>query len=458
MSTPAKSVNAWLFVGEDDPAGTTYFSPNSSYQSAVRNGIYRYATMLNICFFNTVPTAADTYPSNATAQGYTIQIAGAADHHPTTDPNGPTGEQYFEQLIVDARNQHAGIPLLATLIWGDGQTISRIFSTPGWTPQQCAATFAANLMAFFQHFGLNGLDIDWESPLSDDTSSDQLNALLTAVRAEYAKQPGQTFYLTMSPVTTTNMTASVINDTVDFLNLQLYGGTDPSEYTSIGINPSLLAYGAKFESSGGGELQGYQTAQDAYAGYVAGNYRNMTQWRLNSGNFPYEQAEQMILHQLVFGLPDNSFDDAPIVATAGNPPITQLVVRSGEVLDAIQATNTGPVPGLPVSQSYELLQHGGNGGIEQVLHISPTDPLVKVSGYTGTWFGWNVVVQIQFTTKSGATFGPYGTMSHVTAKTSFTATAPANQSILAFRGSTVTVPEASGGQSAIIATLTPVFG
>jgi hypothetical protein len=32
MTAPARSVNAWLLVGEDDPPGTTCFSPESSYQ------------------------------------------------------------------------------------------------------------------------------------------------------------------------------------------------------------------------------------------------------------------------------------------------------------------------------------------------------------------------------------------------------------------------------------------
>jgi hypothetical protein len=31
MSTPGKSVNAWIFLLEDEPAGTNDKSPNSSY-------------------------------------------------------------------------------------------------------------------------------------------------------------------------------------------------------------------------------------------------------------------------------------------------------------------------------------------------------------------------------------------------------------------------------------------
>ena len=129
MPASARSVNAWLLVGEDDPPDTTYFSPNSAYQSALRHGVYRYVTMLNIAFFETVPVGKATVPSSSSATGYTIQIQGADVVHPGP-PGNPTTQQYFEQLIKDARAQNPGLPLLATLNWGDEQTLSRIFSSP----------------------------------------------------------------------------------------------------------------------------------------------------------------------------------------------------------------------------------------------------------------------------------------------------------------------------------------
>lgn len=64
-----------------------------------------------------------------------------------------------------------------------------------------------------------------------------------------------------------------------------------------------------------------------------------------------------------------------------------------------------------------------------------------MSGCTGTWFGWNVVVQPRFTTRGGASFGPYGSMNYVTEKTPLSVTAPPGQSIVAFSGRTVVVPE-----------------
>lgn len=216
-----------------------------------------------------------------------------------------------------------------------------------------------------------------------------------------------------------------------------------------------LAYGAKFESIGNGDSTPYQTARQAAAWYAplcqgTPSYNVYTQWRLNSGNFQYEQAQQMILYQLVYGLPGTSFDDTPIIGAAGNPLTSQLVIRSGNVLDAIQATNAGTYDQIPVA--YQLL-HGGNGGSPSTVAIPAGDAVAQVSGYTAVWFGWNCVLQITITTRNGKVLGPFGTMSNASSKTPFNFTAPKGQSIAAFSGSIVNVPLAGGGNTNIIASL-----
>jgi len=62
------------------------------------------------------------------------------------------------------------------------------------------------------------------------------------------------------------------------------------------------------------------------------NYQDIFVWRFNSGNFQFEQAQFMILHQLIHPPTSNIFDDIPIIGAAGNPKITQMTIRSGEVL------------------------------------------------------------------------------------------------------------------------------
>ena len=455
MNTPSQSVNAWLLLGEDDPDDSNYKSADSAYQSLVKYGVYRSADMVNICFFVTVATGKDTVPAGD-GTSYTIEIGNKDATHPPKTPGAPTTGQYLLWMIEDARKQNPGIKLLCTLNWGDGQTISRIFST-GKTPVDSATAFAKNLMAYFDHYGLDGLDIDWESPLSDDTSTQQLDLLLNAVRAQYKTRPSRQYYLTLSPVTANNLDGNTVNATVDFLNLQLYGGTSPSEYTGspYNIDAGLLAYGAKFESKGSWDLSPYQNAQSAYAGYRSGNYRVVTQWRLNSGNFPFEQAQQMILYQLVYGIPSNSFDDSMIIGAAANAPVSQLTVRSGEVLDAIQATNAAQVLVIPVT--YQLLQHGGNSGNASTIAIDGDDALTEVSGYTGNWFGRNCVLQITLKTRNGKTFGPFGTMNNSSSRSPFAYTAPSGQSVVAFSGSIVSVPLAGGGMTDIVQSLGVTF-
>ncbi|MFZ2405900.1 MAG: glycosyl hydrolase family 18 protein, partial [Methylobacter sp.] len=397
----------------------------------------------------------DTVPVGD-GSSYTIEIGNKNITHPPKTSGAPTTEQYLLWLIEDARKQNPGIKLLTTLNWGDGQTISRIFSV-GNTPEESAAAFAKNLLAYYDHYGLDGLDIDWEYPLSNETSTQQLNLLLNAVQTEYKAHAPKQYFLTLSPVTADNLDGETVNSTVDFLNLQLYGGTSPSEYTQspYNINAGLLAYGAKFESNSSGDLSPYQDAQNAYQGYVGGDYNVITQWRLNSGNFPFEQAQQMILYQLVYGIPSNIFDDSPIIGAAANAPVSHLVIRSGDVLDAIQATNAAEVLNIPVT--YQLLQHGGNGGSTTEITIPQGDALAEISGFTGTWFGWNCVLQITVKTRNGKSFGPFGTMHNSSSQSPFAYTAPAGQSIVAFSGSVVNVPLAGGGTTDIIQSLNVTF-
>ncbi len=187
-------------------------------------------------------------------------------------------------------------------------------------------------------------------------------------------------------------------------------------------------------------------------------------WRFNSGNFQFEQAQFMILYQLFNPPTGNSFDDAPIIGAAGNPNITQLTIRSGNVLDAIQAVNTGTgsynfgtQPPRTKIGVFTLPQHGGNSGGSETINIPQDDPIVSISGYTGVWYGWQCVLQLTLTGKSGTTYGPFGTMAGAAGKTPFTQSAPQGQSVVAFSGTTVTVPLAGGSETAIIASLNAVF-
>ena len=445
MNTPTKSVNAWILPSEDDPAGTNYQSAASSFQNLITYGVYNYLDMVNICFANTVPTSSTTVPTG-NGSSHTVELQ-AADHS-----GGITNDQYMQWIIQDARQMNPDIKILLTLGYANDE-FTQIFSGPesGWQAQ--ATAYANNVVAYLKNYGLNGFDIDWEWNFSTDTPKSMMSMVLQALRTAFNAQP-QLYYLTLSPATNEHLDGTVVNDTIDFINIQLYCDcTGPGDYTRIGISQSLLAYGAKFESKNSDDTAPYQNAQGAYSGMTGGSikYGICTQWRVNSGDFQYEQAQQMILSQLVNGIPGTTFDDTPIIGAAGNPTISQMVVRSGEVLDAIQATNSGAFEDNPVS--YILLQHGGNGGNSSNVAIPSGDTVSEVSGYTGTWYGWQCVLQITIKTAGGKVFGPFGTMTGSTSKTPFTYTAPEGKSIIAFSGSIVNVPLAGGGRTNIIASL-----
>jgi Glycosyl hydrolases family 18 len=276
-------VNAWLFLNEDEPSGAGYDTPGSSWNRLITEGVYRSVDTLFIAFVDTVPTSATTVPSG---DGTSWTLAnGAVDH-----PGGETNADYMRLVVADAREQNPDIRILTTLQYGEGDVLSRVLDGPG-SPEEQAAAFAGNVVQFLRHWGLDGFDVDWESPLSDGTSQEQFALIFSALGAAFRTQ-GPVFDLTLSPAVASNLDGPTVNENITYLNLQLYSGfTEPGDFTGIGIRQDLLAYGAKFES-------GYQTAAEAHQAATAGGYSVITQWRLNSDNFVFEQDQQVTLHRL----------------------------------------------------------------------------------------------------------------------------------------------------------------
>lgn len=406
--------------------------------------MYNYTDMVSICWVNTVPTSASTVPTGD-GSTYTVELQSG------THPDGSSNQQYMEWLIQDARSANPNIKLLVMLGYGADE-ITQIFSSDHSQWQQNATDYANNLVAYLQQYDLDGFDVDWEPAFSDNGTPEQFHILFTAIRAAFNAQ-SKKYYLVLSPSEVGTLDGPTVSSAFDFVNLQLYGGADPQAFIQAGVAQSLLAYGAKFESAGDWDPCPYQDAQSAYQGYISGGYNVATQWRLNSGNYQFEQAQQIILYQLVYGLPGTSFDDTPVIGAAGNPLISQLVIRSGDVLDAIQVTNTGSFTGCDNPLTYSLPQHGGTSGDASTVTLAEGDAVVEVSGYTGTWFGWNCVLQLTITTRNGQVFGPFGSMNNASSKTPFSYTAPPGQSIVAFSGSIENVPLAGGGTTYIVASL-----
>ncbi|WP_428740525.1 glycosyl hydrolase family 18 protein [Tenacibaculum sp.] len=443
-------INAWIFLNEDEPPKTNYNSPDSCFQSLIKYKVYNSVTSLGIAFFEVVPAA----------KGSTIQI-GNASHQ-----GGLTNQDYLNSVLRDARQVNPNIKFLATMVYSGENTLASIFS-PGGNEQEEATNFANNLVVYLKDNGMNGLDVDWEGNVSTSMTQSQFKILFSTIRSVFDQQPVK-YYLSFTPAwPTSSIDYPTVNSAFDFVSPQFYDGMPLSSFINAGISPEKIGYGAQFEPGNSAPNSSAQQVWNRVSEGFTNNgtsydYQDIFMWRLNSGNFQFEQAQFMILNQLANPLTTNTFDDTPIAGAAGNPSITQMTIRSGNVLDAIQTVNTGTGPYNTGTQNrntgvFTLPQHGGNSGTSQTINIPQTDPIVAVSGYTGMWYGWQCVLQITLTGKSGVTYGPYGTMNGSVMQTPFKQSAEAGQSLVAFKGSTVTVPLAGGSHTEIIASLSAVF-
>lgn len=231
MAALSKSVNAWIFLNEDEPSGSSYKTPGSCYQSLIDYGVYQNIDFLNMCFCEVIPTSSETVPPGD-GSGFTIGM-GAPEHN----------QPYMEWMIADARQANSNIKLLVTLGYGDPNMLTQILSADESKWPAEAAAFAANLRAYLDHYGLDGFDVDWEGELSAAGSPKQFAALFTAIRSAFG--PKGRYFLTLSPADVGQLDGPTVNSAFDFVSLQLYSGfTDPSDFIRAHVRQELFAYGA----------------------------------------------------------------------------------------------------------------------------------------------------------------------------------------------------------------------
>ncbi|RKH95835.1 hypothetical protein [Corallococcus sp. AB038B] len=124
------------------------------------------------------------------------------------------------------------------------------------------------------------------------------------------------------------------------------------------------------------------------------------------------------------GGPGTAWDNLPTVSGWG--PMTSLLVRSGDIIDAIQ----------PSYGSNAAPYQGGPGGNAHTIDLTD-DGIVSMTGYTGTYFGMTQIAQVTFKTARGKTYGPYGTMANVYGAKPYSLVVPTGSAIRSFFGTTV---------------------
>lgn len=416
------AIGAWL-TDELHPTGASYSSPNSNFSSIKLNGVYGTLDYLSIGWFG-------------------------VDMSNPKSPTLQTSNTHLAQQVADARAQNAEITIFALLAYTDEilADLKTIISDPN-----LLTTFANNVATYLGEHDLNGFDIDWEQPTSK-LNQDQCGAWLDALGAAF----GDTYYLAVSASSNQsgnvqNLNAAAVNANVDVFNLQSYWVSDPSVFIAHGIHTDLLGFGAYFES---GVTALYAAQQYAAGMQYKGQqypYQTMMSWRLDSSNWPFEQSQQLLMRPYLSGQPYVlAFNDGDILKVQTTPTLIQsIVIRSGDVVDAIQCTNASSDGTYVVN----LLQHGGDGGHANNA-IQLTNGLNAFSYVTGNWYGQNVVVQI---TVNGTSY-PATIHPNVVDRQTIQVTAPAGKTIVAFRGETRYVNLAGGGFTWVLSEINGVFG
>ena len=360
-----------------------------------------------------------------------------------------------KEIIGTAVHQNPDLTILAQVNWAG--------SLAPLDTKEKIREFAESIPPFFAEFSregykLDGIDFDWERvPFTKELAS----YLFMQVK----EQIGGDMFLSISPDTMDALDPSVVNKYVDFVNVQSYQRLFYiDDFINLGIKKDIIHVGICSEND---DPNGFYPSGSGISDYcnkcidagVAGLYA----WRIDNDDTDHEknvprytitkQMWQFTRGTTASEIGGNVFDDTEIARDArGNPvrvvsPITEMLVRHGDVLNAVQTTNNGLI----------LPQHGGYSGAEEHIRLENDDKIIEISGYTGTWYGWNCVLQLTVRTKKGQQYGPYGSMANSSDQKPFSIKAPTGQSIVTFKGTLVNVPLNDAPDTAVIASLDASF-
>jgi hypothetical protein len=172
--------NAWLFLNENHPVGTNYNDSTSLFQRFITEKVYQGNDIINLCFVDIVPTSSDTVPSGD-GRSYTLSL-NKVSHPASQDGSVPASQDYMHWIVRDAKIANPKIKICLTLLYGKQHLISQIYADPNTLDQAFVKAFANNVVIYLNHYGLDGLDIDWEwDYLSDETTQEQFKTTFSVL-------------------------------------------------------------------------------------------------------------------------------------------------------------------------------------------------------------------------------------------------------------------------------------
>lgn len=219
-----------------------------------------------------------------------IQPDGTFDLFDST-ATGPLATR-FRWVLETSRSQNPGIKIFVSQWWGIGPKIWGA-SLSVLDGSEAIEKYTASVRSFLEKWlpvagGVDGFDIDYE----DNNVTSNTPAIFSKIRSQLdalsSESGGRPFYVTVSPAS-----LEYLEDVVQFLsyvNMQTYEGGSyltPDAYLKLGLRPQQLLYGICPES--GGAPPTVQQAEENYSEFALAGIHL---WRLNSGNYVYEQQVQ----------------------------------------------------------------------------------------------------------------------------------------------------------------------
>jgi murine toxin len=161
-------------------------------------------------------------------------------------------------------------------------------------------------------------------------------------------------------------------------------------------------------------VEGQQAVNDLLDNYWNRLWSYSGPYRINaSGDGGYTRTEPEV------GGPGTSWSDT---APAG-ARLTRLTIRSGDVIDALQATYGSTV----------MPSHGGPGGGPTVIDLAEGEYITEISGMYGTYYGAMHIVKLTVRTNRN-TYDKLGGTNRVQGVTPFAFKAESGEAIVAFSG------------------------